>query len=436
MKRIIKLSAILFILVILPGRVFSQFLMDMVDTTTTMGRGMLGVYRKFDRIRIGGYLQSQFQIAGRNGIQSYEGGDFSSRVNNRFVLRRSRIRIDYVHLAENKEPGFQTAFQFEANERGFAVKDVWGRIFENNLKLFSFTAGMFPRPFGYEINLSSSERESPERGRMSQILMKGERDLGAMVSFEPRDRPGFPGKIKIDAGLFNGQGVTTNGDFDNRKDLIVRIALKSIPIFHWTTCSGGISWLNGGLLQSTGYVYRMETSGNRRTFFPDSGRAVLSGYAPRKYFGADAQLKMKSRIGYTIFRAEFITGLQPGTYDSSETPVSLLTGNNGYYIRNFSGAYLYFIQNVFNPRHEVFVKYDWYDPNSAVSGKEIGNAGSILSKADIRFGILGFGYICDLSQNIRLTAYYAMVRNEHTLLKDYLTDVPDDVLTFRLQFKY
>ena len=36
---------------------------------------------------------------------------------------------------------------------------------------------MFARPFGFEINYSSSDRESPERGRKSQILMKGERDL-------------------------------------------------------------------------------------------------------------------------------------------------------------------------------------------------------------------------------------------------------------------
>ena len=67
---------------------------------------------------------------------------------------------------------------------------------------------MFARPFGYEVNLSSSDREAPERGRMSQILMKTERDLGVMASFEPKKTKHFFKHIKIDGGFFNGQGLT------------------------------------------------------------------------------------------------------------------------------------------------------------------------------------------------------------------------------------
>ena len=54
----------------------SQFLMDMVDTTKDMGKGMLSIYNKFNHIRIGGYLQPQFQIAGGKGAKSYEGVTF------------------------------------------------------------------------------------------------------------------------------------------------------------------------------------------------------------------------------------------------------------------------------------------------------------------------------------------------------------------------
>ncbi|HMU73199.1 MAG TPA: porin, partial [Ferruginibacter sp.] len=164
----------------------AQFLMDMVDTTKETGRGLLAVYKKFDHLRIGGYIQPQFQVASAKGAKNFEGGDFASQVSNRFMLRRSRVRIDYVHFGKETKPGVQIVFQFDANERGFTVRDVWGRIFENKFKLFSFTTGMFARPFGYEVNLSSSDRESPERGCMSQIHMKSERDLGAMVSFDVR----------------------------------------------------------------------------------------------------------------------------------------------------------------------------------------------------------------------------------------------------------
>lgn len=147
-------------------KVHAQLLMDMIDTTSNVGKGILGVYKKYDRLKIGGYIQPQFQVASDKGIKSYEGGDFAPEVSTRFELRRSRIRIDYVRLVESGQPGIQIAFQFDANEKGFTVRDVWGRIFENRLQLFSFTTGIFARPFGFEVNYSSSDRESPERGRI------------------------------------------------------------------------------------------------------------------------------------------------------------------------------------------------------------------------------------------------------------------------------
>jgi hypothetical protein len=59
------------------------------------------------------------------------------------------------------------------------------RLYETKGHNFSFTAGLFARPFGFEVNLGSNFRESPERGRMSQILMPTERDLGMMITYDP-----------------------------------------------------------------------------------------------------------------------------------------------------------------------------------------------------------------------------------------------------------
>ena len=227
----------------------------MLDTTKEAGKGLMGIYKKFDHLRIGGYIQPQFQVASADGAKNFEGGDFGTHVSNRFMLRRSRIRIDYVHMNDASGPGVQIVFQFDANERSFTVRDVWGRLFENRFKLFSFTIGMFARPFSYEVNLSSADRESPERGRMSQLLMKGERDLGAMVSFDVRKEKHPLKNIKIDAGFFNGQGINATGDFDNRKDFISRISLKPVHLNTDITFSAGASLLYGGLLQNTKYVY-------------------------------------------------------------------------------------------------------------------------------------------------------------------------------------
>ena len=410
--------------------------MDMVDTTKSVGKGLLGVYKKYDRIRIGGYIQPQFQIASDKGAKSYEGGDFSQEVSSRFELRRSRIRIDYVNFGENGQPGMQFAFQFDANEKGFTVRDVWGRIFENKFKLFSFTTGMFARPFSYELNYSSSDRESTERGRMSQILMKSERDLGAMVSFDARRNVGFWSNLKVDLGVFNGQGIVATGEFDNIKDVIARVSLKPVHLSDKVQLSAGASTLQGGLTQNTKFKFLTGTVNGIKTTMVDSSATNLYGRSPRIYYGADAQLKIKNRIGFTEFRAELVVGQQTGTATSSETPTALLTGKDGYYIRNFNGAYFYFIQSLFSMKHQLVLKYDWYDPNSKVSGNEIGAPGSNLSVANIRYNTLGIGYVYYMTENVKLVVYYARVMNEHTRLAGYTSDVSDDVMTCRLQFRF
>lgn len=419
-----------------PVAVNAQFLMDMIDTTKDAGKGMLGIYKKFDHIRFTGYIQPQFQVAESKGVKSFDGGDFAAAVNNRFMLRRSRVRIDYVHFQDGNKPSIQIAFQFDVNERAFTIRDVWGRVMENNIQMFSFTTGMFARPFGYEVNLSSSDRESPERGRMSQILMKSERDLGAMLTFEPRKKEAKLKYLKMDLGFFNGQGINAAGDFDNTKDLIARLAMKPKPIGKKFILSAGISHLNGGLLENTKYKYRTVNTGGVMKNQVDSSLSNLGDVSPRKYYGADVQLKFRNKKGFTELRGEYIMGTQTGTANSSETPVALLTGNDGFHVREFNGAYFYFLQHLFNEHHQLLVKYDWYDPNTKVSGKAIGAPGSNLSAANIKYSTWGLGYINYLTENVKLVLFYSMPRNEKTLLAGYTNDLKDNVLTCRLQFRF
>jgi len=197
--------------------------MDMLDTTTEMGKGFLSMYKKFDHLRIGGYLQPQYQVASAEGAPNFSGGDFAKFSDNRFMIRRGRIRLDYVRLNTEGKSQLQFVFQVDATERGVFVRDLWGRYWENKWQLFYFTTGMFARPVGYEVNLSSADRESPERGRMSQILMRTERDLGVMASFGTQKSKNFFRKVKIDAGFFNGQGLTGTTDFDSYKDFIGQV---------------------------------------------------------------------------------------------------------------------------------------------------------------------------------------------------------------------
>lgn len=430
-RRTFLLAALLFFAQVTSA----QFLMDMIDTTKVMGKNLLSLYNRFDHIRITGYVQPQFQLAQQKGAKSFNGGDFAPLSNNRFMLRRSRIRFDYVRTNKQNQASMQFVFQFDATERGVFVRDVWARIFDNKFQKFAFTTGVFARPFGYELNLSSADRESPERGRMSQILMKTERDLGAMVTLENRKKNGRLKYLKLDAGFFNGQGLAGTTDFDSYKDFITRFALKPYPLTKTITVSAGASLLQGGILQNSKYRYQIDPLINKSTFSIDSSLSNINRKDPRHYRGVDAQFKVKHDWGFTEWRGEYWWGTQTASASSSETPATLLSSNEGYYIRSFSGAFFYLLQNIINTHHQIGLKYDWYDPNTKLKGADIGKTAT-AGVANIKYSTFAVGYNCYVNENLKLMLWYDWVKNENTALAGYLTDVKDNVFTCRLQYRF
>jgi len=202
------------------------------------------------------------------------------------------------------------------------------------------------------------------------------------------------------------------------------------------TLGVAVSVLDGGLTQSTKYVYTTTDNSSIKNFIVDSSVSNFNRIAPRKYFGADAQLKIKNKAGYTELRGEFIIGKQTASATSSETPGVSFAGNEGYYVRKFNGAYFYFLQNLGSTRHQLGIKYDWYDPNTDVKTDEIGKAGNNINAANIKFSTLGFGYIYYMTENAKLLLWYDRITNEKTQLAGYTSDVKDDVFTCRLQFRF
>ncbi|WP_205686940.1 porin [Chitinophaga rhizosphaerae] len=420
----------------------AQFLMDMIDTTTELGKGMISIYKRYDHLRISGYMQPQFQYASDKGIESFAGGDFNKQSDNRFMLRRGRVRFDYAHFNKRDLPTVQFVFQFDGTERGVNIRDFWGRFFDGRWDVMALTMGMFARPFGYEVNFSSSDREAPERGRMSQILMKSERDMGGMLTFEPRSKSHPLHYLKVDVGLFNGQGLSGPSDFDSHKDVIARVAMKPRPVnaAGWLLSFGG-SILYGGMEQFTNKIYTME--GGKKDFSVDSSANNVGVIAPRQYFGADAQFVIpngKGR-GSTQFRAEYIRGTQTSTALDTETPGTIPMEKSGafapLYIRPFDGAYFSFLQHLGSARHQLVMKYDWYDPNRSVKGRQIGDAAAkYLTPADIRFDTFGFGYVFYFNENMKATIWYDRVWNEGTSIDGFGGDIPDNVFTTRIQYRF
>jgi hypothetical protein len=414
-----------------PG--FAQRYLSDYDSSLFIRDTVRPLVKRFENLVITGYIQPQFQVAQTAGAQSFEGGNFSEHSNNRFMLRRARVRFDYRMNGKARDfPAALFTFQIEATERDVNVRDMFVRVFEPKQNNFSLSMGLFARPYGYEVNLSSSFRESPERGRASQTLMPSERDLGAMVTYDVQKPKKNTPHVKLDVGVFNGQGKSGPGEFDSYKDFIGRLALKPYSLSKNLSISGGLSYLNGGWYQSTKYEFTMGEDNGKKLFMADSSLDNLGAKAPRQYYGADGQLILKHGWGKTEWRAEYWQGKQPGTAVTTVNPGTLPAGPT--YIREFDAAFFYFLQNIFNSKWELIAKYDWYDPNTKAKGKEIGATN--LTPADIKYSTLGFGLTRYFTGNFKVLAYYAMVRNEDTSLAGYTSDINDDVFTLRMQFRF
>ncbi|WP_428666118.1 porin [Runella sp.] len=417
-------------------------LTDMIDTTTRIGRSMLSLNSRFGKIGFSAYMQPQFQWAESKGAagNTFAGGDFGPYVNSRFRLRRGRFRTDFSHFTDDGKPSVYFVFQFDGTERGVNIRDFWGRIYENKWELFHFSTGVMARPFGHEVLLSSAFRESPERGRMSQILMPTERDLGMMVSLNPRKAGSKFKWLAVDVGIYDGQGLTGTAEYDNHKDIIARISSKRRAIgSSGARISWGLSGFFGGITSQSAVMYSTKTYDGKPVVEKDSSSSNIGRSAGRKYFGADVQLIFPNKKGQTEFRAEYMRGSQTATAASSTTPGSYPVTSAGapqpLYTRAFDGAYFYFLQHLGSPNHQLILKYDWYNPNTNVKGKEI-DAKNGFSGADIRFDTFGGGYIYYVNQYLKLVFWYDQPINEKTAIKGYENDVKDGVFTFRTQFNF
>jgi phosphate-selective porin len=391
---------------------------------------------KLSKIKISGYIQGQFQYAEWAGINSFEGGNFPAASDKRFSVRRGRLKVMYDNTYT------QMAIQIDATEKGVTLKDAYALLKDPFLHAFGLTVGVFNRPFGFEVPYSSSLRESPERARWEQTIFPGERDLGAMITFNPPSTSRF-NWIKVNAGLFCGNGI--NSETDKRKDFIGQISLNRSAWGEKIKWGVGVSYYNGGVYQGNKFKYTLNTLADGSTGFTvDSTDSNKGKYAHRDYYGADVQFSIDWPAGITTLRGEFVTGAQPAGPILSSSPNAGVIVPTDTYMRPFMGYNAYFIQNIAHSKHDILVKYDSYDPNTEVSGMQIASKytdGGVqkntkLSAADIKYDTWGFGYIFHWDQNIKITAYYAMVKNEKTALTNYENDLKDNVFTLRVQYKF
>jgi hypothetical protein len=409
--------------------------MEGLNESFTEYRGYVDALRK---IKISGYLQTQFRstdlINAPWTIGNFSGGAFPANTKNVFQVRRGRLKFTYDNVLT------QFVIQGDFINTGFTLKDAYMVVTDPWVQSFGVQAGVFDRPFGYEISLSSSNRETPERSRLFQTLFPGERDLGAKFIFAPQIGP--LSMIRLDLGLFNGVGPNAN-EVDNFKDVSGHLAVQ-LPFEEQNAeFDLGVSGYLGNVRSASKYIYSVADAGlGVKRFIVDSTATNLSSGVARTYFGVDAQLYLNIfPFGGTILRGEFVAGKQAGTLSSNASLQAAVSGDVAK--RSFNGYYAYLIQN-FGSADQVIVKYDVLRPNTDVAVSDF-RTGTNLTAADITFRTLGLGYVHHLDDNVKVVLYYELISNEKldpallatsSSLYPYTGDVRDNVLTVRMQYKF
>ncbi len=396
---------------------------SLAEETTTLDK----IVKQLSKFKVSAYIQGQFQY-GQEDASLKVGGDneHEDKGFNRFGIRRGRVKFEY-------NDGIGTgAVQIEVNDKGVSFRDLYIGIKDPWLKRNQLMAGIFNRPFGYEVSYSTSSLESPERATVIQYFFPDERDLGAMLTLRTREDSPL-NFLKLDAGIFAGNSI--NRETDNRKDFIGRLGAEK-KIGNWGQWGAGFSYYNGGVYNPTTTAYELQ---DKRFVAIDKGKTGT--YMKREYFGLDAQFSFRSGWGKTTIRGEGLIGTQPGIATSSKSPNSGTRPENlpenALYKRPFIGYFFYLIQDIGDSPFSAVVKYDAYDPNTGVKNNEVGRENSFTSEVDLAQSTVGVGAIYRFNKHIRVQAYYEFNFNETSdFVSGYEQDRKDDVFTLRLQYKF
>jgi len=435
---------------------------EILDQKVSVLQSVIASLQKF---KVSGYIQTQYQYgeAAADWINfkltkranSYESDayypgstDYKGLEGfNRFGIRRGRFKLTY-------EDGIVSGVvQIDVTDKGVNDAAVPGRNVVMFKDLFinikdpwfgtnAFKTGIFDRPFGHEVAYSSSLRESPERSRIVQSLFPDERDLGAMLTLQPA-KTSVWNFLKLEAGLFAGNGIKPQ--IDNHMDFIGHLSATKI-FSSDMLLSGGVSLYMGGVLQTDSSTYIMKDN----MFVQDSKtRNNIGRLATRRYIGFDIQYSMITSLGMTQLRGEYIFGKHPGNASGAYSFALNDIPGGAVYMRNISGGYVIYVQDLGPFPVSAIVKYDWYNPNTDVSGNDIAVDKSGTGAGDIAMSNVGVGLMWRINPALKLTAYYDFVANETTEnLKDtkdannnlikygYESNRPDNVFTLRIQYKF
>jgi len=212
------------------------------------------------------FVQSRFQSLALDGV-SVEDAPTN------FLLTRMETRWS-GRLSPKVGLGFELQYHPAPSGSSFEiVNDAFVEYYPT--ERVSVRVGQFVKPFGFDIQQSSAERESPERGIFAGYFFPGQRDRGVMLHAD------MAHGVQLFLGAFNGNRFFADSNRKLNYNARVRKLFEQLPL------AAGVSAQFGQQL------------------LPDG----VTGNDHEHLLGADVQWAWR-RVGV---RAEFVTGNRPST---------------------------------------------------------------------------------------------------------------------------
>ena len=288
-------------------------------------------------------------------------------VTNNIGLNRMELRWA-GRVSEKVGVGFE--IQYHPAPDGAAeelVNDGYVELYPSDA--LTIRAGQFVKPFGFEIQHSSSVRESPERGIFAGYFFPGQRDRGFMVAADLGGYADWLNGTSIYAGVFNGNRFFNDNNDELNYNLRIRKVFDSIPL------AIGASLQRGTQLLPPGVV----------------------GDDDENVVGVDAQYV----IGRLGIRTEYVRGNTPSTLLSldPEFVPNYVPGEKS------TGLAMFFNYKL-SDRDDVYWRWDQYD-RDPVTGRDIEAS--------------NFGYLRSIGPNSRIGIDY-QTKNDVTFNDDELNN--------------
>ena len=355
---------------------------------------------KLNKIKVSGYVQAQWETYGADLEKS-------NGYSNTYYIRRARIKFTY-------EPtdGIKFVLQPDLSTGNLVLKDAYAVVNIPKLKNWTLWAGQMNRP-NYEVEYSSSSREVLERSRVTTTIYPGEREIGAKLEYNGTKIP-----VLFQLMAMNGNFTGTQAkDVDSRKDVMARLVysvkLRDAGV---GIDFGANHYFGSNLAKTDKYVKNSDGT-------LDSLNNVWR-YLDKHWTGAEVRIYADVLGGMSV-KAEYVSGINSAasTVAGTSTRAQLLASPNLY--NNFTGYYVYLVKNV-GAKNQLVARYDYYDPNTKLSGDAAGNS------INYKTWTLAWQYY--LNDNIRLTAQYTMPKNETNASNT--SDIKDNLVTIRVQAKF